>query len=114
MILFNSTPARMYLQTLRLCPNVKSKTTLGLSTDLTCMTLLRGHALDVDPAALELLRLLNDMNGCMNMQRRQLVEQSKIWQDDRLRAVKCRYRSFKEIANLLEAFWFTQASLEGL
>lgn len=114
MILFNSTPARLYLLTLRACPSVKSKTTLALSSDLTCLTLLRGHSLDVDPSALELLRILNDMNGCENMQLRRIREQAKIWQDDRLLKVKCRYRSFKQIANLLEAFWFTQASLEDL
>ena len=87
---------------------------MALSTDFTTMTLVQPFALDVGPAALELLRLLNDMNGCAIMQLRQIRAQAMIWQDSRLLAVKCRYRSFKEIANLLEAFWFTQATLEAL
>lgn len=115
MIHFNSIPAREYLTALRLCPNVKSKTNLAISGTSTTLSLLDGPTvLGVSPHSMNLLQILNDMNACGVLWRRSLIDQSVSWQDLRLTQVQIRYRSLKEIADLLETFWFTNGSLKNL
>jgi hypothetical protein len=115
MHLVHQANARELLNQLRTTQKTKSKMIMSNTMSCSIMAFIPSETfLGIDPEAVNLLWIINEMNGMDLYWRRHIRRQAEVWQDNRLLDIRNKRRSFAEIADLLETFWFTNASLKTL